>query len=125
MPVTELIVDLLLAAVCIAVPTGIVGIAAILGTRSKLRYADRLRAAQARGAFADMNEPQNKSRFRRLAILALSGILGMILSLAILVLQLRRPIADYYGITLAVAILFVTIGFIAGLLMQREFDRRL
>jgi hypothetical protein len=110
---------------CFVILIGITVLVAVLGTRSRLRYARRLREAQARGAFADLNTPENKSRFRRLAIFALIGMLGMILSLAILFLQLRSPFAHYYGITLGVAIVFGITGFIAGLLMQREFDRRL
>ena len=119
------LLDFLLTVLCISIPVGILVVVAILGTRSRLRYADRIRAAQARGAFADMNAPPNRSRFRRLALLALSGVVGMILSLVILVVQLRSSYASYYGITLGVAFLFGAMGSTAGLLMQREIDRRL
>ena len=98
---------------------------AVLGTRSRLRYARRLREAQSRGAFADMNTPENKSRVRRLAVLALIGLLGGILSIAILVLQQASRDPRFAGITIVAAILFGIIAAIAGFLMQREIDRRL
>ena len=111
---------------CIVIPIGIIVVVAILGTRSRLRYASRIREAQARGAFADMNTPENKSRFRRLAMIALIGLLGMIVSIAILVLQQASKAHSFYGITfVAVAIIFGIIASIAGFLMQREISRRL
>jgi hypothetical protein len=119
------ILNLLLTVLCISIPVGIIVVAAVLGTRSRLKYADRIREAQARGAFAEMNTPENKSRFRRLAGSALVSMLGMILSIAILVIQLQTKFAGYYGITVAVAILFGVVAAIAGSLMQREITRRL
>ena len=117
--------DLLLTVLCISIPVGILVVAAILGTRSRLKYANRIREAQARGAFADMNKAENKARFRRLALFALIGLLGMVLSIAILVVQLRSKFADFYGITVAIALLFGVTASIAGFLMQREINRRL
>jgi len=46
---------------CLVVPIGIMIVVAILGTRSKLRYANRIRQAQGRGSFSDMNKPEAKS----------------------------------------------------------------
>ena len=107
---------------CIVIPIGIIVVVAILGTRSRLWYASRIRDAQARGAFADMNLPENKVRFRRLAALALIGLLGMILSIASLVLQQTNT---FSGVMVAVAFVFGAIASIAGFLMQREINRRL
>ena len=121
----ETILGLVLTTICIAIPIGIIVIAAVLGTRAKLKYADRIRAAQARGAFDDLNSLKYRLRFRRLAVCALIGMLGMILSIIILALQLRSKFADYYGITLVVALLFGVMASTAGLLMQREINRRL
>ena len=119
------ILNLLLTVLCISIPVGIIVVAAILGTRSRLRYAARLRDAQARGAFADMGTPENKTRFRLIAISALVGLLGMFLSMAILIVQLQSRFANLYGITVTVAILFGIVAAIAGSLMQREINRRL
>ena len=119
------LLDIFLTVLCVSIPIGILVLAAVLGTRSKLKYADRIREAQARGAFADMRTPEYKSRFRLLALFALIGVLGMILSIAILFVQLTTKFANLYGITLAVALIFGTIGASAGLLMQREINRRL
>ncbi len=95
------------------------------GARSRMRYARRIREAQARGAFADMNTPQNKFRFRRLAILMLVGVLGMILSVTTLLLRQVPPSDTSYGLILVVAVLFGMITTIASFLMQREINRRL
>jgi len=119
------ILGILFTVLCLSIPFGILVAAAILGTRSKLRYAKRIQDAQARGAFADMNAPEYKSRFRLLALFALIGVLGMTLSIAILFVQLTTKFANLYGITLAVALIFGIIGAGAGLLMQREINRRL
>ncbi len=94
------------------------------GTRSRIQYARRIREASASGAFADMNEPKSKSRFRRLAFLALVGALGMILSLILLVQPwIRISLSPDFFIT--ALIVFGLISSAAGLLMRREIDRRL
>ena len=104
---------------------GVITILITLSVRSRLRYAKRIQDAQARGAFADLNMPQHKSRFRRLAITALIGIFGMILSFAILVLPWAGKTRTFSGVMIVVALIFGIICSIAGLLMQREIDRRL
>lgn len=110
---------------CIVVPVGVMVVAAILGTRSKLRYASRIFNAQARGAFADMNTPEAKFRFRRLAVLALIGAVGMIISLVILIIQWLGGILVPFGVTLISVCVFGVVTAIAGFLMRREIDRRL
>ena len=110
---------------CLLLLIGVFVGMAILGTRAKLRSANRMLEAQARGAFDDLEAPENKSRFRRLAVMALMGMLGMIVSLIILVLQLTGKLAGLYGITIAAAVIFGATSSIAGLLMNREIDRRL
>ncbi len=115
----------------LCIPVCLVGFLGIFITlitfsvRSRLRYAERIRAAQARGAFADLNRPENESRFRRLAFMALVGILGMVLSIAILFLPWTGKTSMALGIITVVALIFGIIGSVAGLLMQREIDRRL
>ena len=98
---------------------------AVLGTRSKLRYANRIREARARGSFADMNTPEVQSRFRCLAFLALIGVLGMSLSFMILVILTFSGIRAFSGVAITAAVVFGIIGATAGFLMQREIDRRL
>lgn len=94
------------------------------GSRSRLRYARRIREAQGRGAFGDMNTPENKSRFRRFASLALMGTLGMVLSIVMLVQPwMRIPIP--FGVIIAVFVVFGIMASVGGFLMQREIDRRL
>ena len=109
---------------CIVIPIGIIAVAALLGTRSRLKYAQRIRDAQARGAFADINTPKNKSRFRRFAFLALIGTLGLMVSLVMLIqpwINLRVPL----GAFIAAFIVFGIMGSVGGYLMQSEINRRL
>lgn len=117
--------ELFLTGLCILIPIGILVVSAILGTRSRLRYADRLQKALAQGAFDDMNTPENKIRFRRLAIFALIGLLGMLVSFTILIILLILKLTDFYGITFAVVLVFGIIGASAGFLTEREIKRRL
>lgn len=56
---------------------------------------------------------------------ALIGILGMTLSFVVLFVQMKTRYADLYGITIGIALLFGVIGAGAGLLIQKEIDRRL
>ena len=78
-----------------------------------------------RGAFADLETPKNKFRFRLLAGIALIGLLGMLFSFGIFVLQIAGKLPDVYGITIAIAVVFGIMSSIAGLLMNREINRRL
>jgi len=102
---------------CLVIPMGIILIVAIFGTRSRLRYAKRIREAQNRGAFDDMNTPKQKTRFRWLALMALIGVIGAMGSLAILILQRFGIILIPMGIVLASLGLFGVLGAIAGYLM--------
>jgi hypothetical protein len=94
------------------------------GTLSRLKYAKRIRDAQARSAFVDMNTPENASRFRRFAFLALIGSLGMIISILMLVQRwVRIPVP--FGVLIAAFFVFGIIASVAGFLMKREINRRL
>ena len=98
---------------------------AIVSTRAKQRSARQILKAQARGAFADMETPENKSRFRRLAVVSLIGLLGMVLSVVIVVWQWLSQASNLFGIAVAVGLISAVLASIAGLLMQREINRRL
>jgi hypothetical protein len=95
------------------------------GIRSRLRYTKRIQDAQARGAFTDMNMLEYKSRFRRLAIVALIGIFGLILSMAFMLLPWAGKNDASLRIVAGAALIFAIICTVAGLLMRREVDRRL
>ena len=110
---------------CFVIPIAIVLIAAIFGTRSRLRYVKRIMEAQNTGAFDDMNIPGQKSRFRWLALTALIGVIGAMGSLAILILQQVGIILIPVGIVFASLSVFGVLSAIAGYLMQREINRRL
>jgi hypothetical protein len=98
---------------------------AIVSTQAKLKSANRILKAQSRDALADLETPKNKSRFRFLAGVALFGVLGMILSMAVLVLQIATKFSNLYWVTIAAVLTFGGIGAVAGLLMQREINRKL
>ena len=116
---------LIFVSVCFVAFIGVVSVLMTFSIRSRLKYAKRIQDAQARGAFADLNMPQNKSRFRRLATNALIGIFGMILSVAILVIPWVGKTSTFSEVVIVIAILFGILCSVAGVLMQREIDRRL
>ncbi len=119
------IIEILLSVICISIPIGILIVAAVLGTRSKMKYANQIREAQARGAFKDMNTPEYKSRFRHFALIALIGLSGMFLFFAILIFQQISGFTNFSGFTAIVALLFGILSSVGGYLMKREIDRRL
>ncbi|HSL45831.1 MAG TPA: hypothetical protein VK897_20525 [Anaerolineales bacterium] len=100
-------------------------IIAVVSTQVKQRSAKRILKAQARGALADLGTSKNKFRFRFLAGIALFGVLGMVLSITVLVMQLATRFSNLYWVTIVIALIFGGIGSVAGLLMQREINRRL
>jgi hypothetical protein len=94
------------------------------GTRSRLRYARRIREAQAKGAFADMNTPENQYRFRRFAFLALIGVIGLIISIVMLIQPwIRIPLP--FSVFIVAFVVFGIMASVGGFLMQREIERRL
>lgn len=109
---------------CVVVLVLIMTVVIYFGTRSKLKYANRIREAQAKGAFEDISTPEVKSRYRRFAVLSLFGSFGMIFSIVILFIQ-RANGNILPGITIIAAIVFGMIATIGGYLMKREVDRRL
>jgi hypothetical protein len=110
---------------CFPVLMGIVVVVAILGTRSRLRYVRRIREAQTRGVFADMNTPEYQVRFRRFALLALFGMLGTVLSFVMIFQPWIRIPASFVVIIAVLLVVFGVMGSIGGFLMKREIDRRL
>src|SRR5688572_17922766 len=113
---------------CIVIPIGIIVVAAVLGTRARLRYADQLREALARGEFREMGNPENKARSRRLfysALAGLLGLLGIIGVIAVLILRLKTEVAGFYEIPIVIVLLLAVIVSILGFWMQREINRRL
>jgi len=104
---------------------GIILIAAVFGTHSRLKDAKRIMDAQNRGAFDDMNTLKQKGRFGWLALMALIGVIGAMGSLAIIILQRFDIILIPVGIVFAFLGVFGVLGAIAGYLMQREINRRL
>lgn len=111
---------------CLVIPTVLIIMIAVLSTRSRLRYAKRIHEAQIKGAFADLNLPEAKHKFRRLASLGLIGLSGMIISITILLIQLSGNILmPLKGIVIITGCVFGIIASMAGILMKREVDRRL
>ena len=89
------------------------------GTLSRLKYAKRIHDAQARSAFADMNAPENASRFRRFAFLALIGSLGMIISIVMLIQGwIRIPIP--FGVFITAFVVFGIIASVAGIFNEER-----
>src|SRR5690349_10996507 len=102
------------------------GVITAFGMLARWRYARRFWKAYTRGAFADLNKPKLKSRMYRLSVMALIGVIGMVVSVLVLVVQQTSGfLRAYSDVTLIVAAIFAVTAIIAGLLRQREFDRRL
>jgi hypothetical protein len=98
---------------------------AIVSTQAKIQSAKRILRAQTEGAFADLETPKNKFRMRLLAIIALIGILGMALSIAVIFIQMLTQSYNYYWVAIVIGLIFGGMGPIAGFLMQREINRRI
>jgi hypothetical protein len=88
-------------------------------------YAKRISSAQASGAFKDMNSPEVKSKFRRLALMALIGTSGVSISLAILIFQRLAWINIPFIVIVVLGGIFGLIGAVAGLLIQKEINQKL
>ena len=110
-------------AVCFVAYVGIVVMLMTISMRSRLKYAKRIQAAQARGAFEDMNT--RKPRYLWLAVIALVGVLGAAVTIGMLFLELLQVIVFPVEIIIIAFGIFGFMGIIAGTLMQREIDRRL
>lgn len=79
---------------------------------------------QNKGAFDNMNTPKQKTRFRRLALMAFIGVIGTMGSLVTLILQQFGMVSIPMGSIFASIGVFGAFGATAGYLMQREIDRR-
>ena len=103
---------------------GVFAAIAIVSTQAKQRSANRILKAQAEGAFADLETPKNKLRFRFLAGIALFGVSGMTCSITTFVIDMATRFANRDWAPLLVALIFGSIGAVAGFLMQREINHR-
>ena len=128
----QLFGSVLLIGFCLLAYIAVFAAIAIVTTQAKQRSAKLIMQAQARGAFADLETPKNKSRFRILASVALFGVLGFTCSIAVFALQsfsyylnLSSKFPNLYWVTIGVGLIFGIIGAVAGFLMQREINRRL
>jgi len=106
--------NVLETAICLFIPLGILGVAAIFAIRSRLRYMHRIREAQNRGAFADLNTPENKFRLRRLVVIGLVAVLGTALSSAVLICQMATRFSNHYAIIVSAMLFFGIDAFSRG-----------
>jgi hypothetical protein len=113
----------------LCIPIGLIGflgavtVLMTLSVRSRLRYAKRIQAAQARGAFDDMNA--RKPQYLWLGVIALVGVLGVVVTIGMLILQLLHVVVLPVELIFIAFGIFGSMGAIAGTLMQREIERRL
>ena len=110
---------------CAVVLFGFMTLVIIFSVRSRFRYARRIREAQARGAFNDLNLPEAIARRRIRTILSLIGLLGFLISIITLFVLQYIGLKGYFGIIIAAIILFIIITLVTGMLRQREIDKRL
>ena len=119
-----MIVDSLWTAICLTASSVLI-LLAFLVTRSKIRSINRFHQAQTKGVFSELNKPEYKSRTRQFALIALIGLSGMVLSIAIVIFQQVSGFTNFSGFTVIVALLFGILSSVGGYLMKREIDRRL
>ncbi len=112
-------------AVCLPVYVAIVAILITFSMRSRIKYAKRIKDAHARGAFDDMSSPEHQRRNRWLAFTALVGLLGAMASVGMLLLKLSNVVVLPIEVIFIAFGIFGSLSAIAGILMQREIDRRL
>ena len=109
---------------CFVIPLGLFLLVMYFGIRSRLRYYKRLSEARSRGVFEDMGEGP-KRKFRSLSIIALVGLIGIACSFGLFLLTSLRTISISF---MFIIVLFGISGLMsatAGLLMQREINRKL
>ncbi len=111
--------------VCLPIYVAIVAILITSSMRTRVKYAKRIRDAQARGAFDDLSSPGQKPRNLWLALTALVGLLGVMASVGMLFLQLSNVVVLPIEVIFIAFGVFGSLSAIAGILMQREIDRRL
>ena len=128
----ELLGSVLLAGICLLTYIAVFAAIAIVTTQAKQRSARRIMQAQARGAFADLGTSKNKFRFSVLVGFAFFGVLGFTCSIGVVALQSFKyylnpgiELSELYWVTIAVGLIFGSIGAVAGFLMNREINRRL
>jgi hypothetical protein len=121
--------DVILSGLCtglfLVLFLALIAAAVYLRIRANSRWLKRYHAAKARGALNDINSPKMTVRFRLLAILALIGLLGSFSSLGLFGLKLYKGLSISPQVTIVSFAVFALLGSIAGLLMQREINRRL
>jgi hypothetical protein len=119
-----MIVDGFWTVICITVSSVLI-LLAFLVTRSKIRSINRFEQTQAKGGFTKLNKPEYKSKTRHFALIALTGLLGMVLSIAIVIFQQISGSTNFSDFTAIIALLFGILSSVGGFLMKREIDRRL
>src|SRR5512147_1016707 len=108
---------------CLALPLIFMTAVAIMGTRARIRHAQRLRQALQSGAFADPSSNARLSRYRPLFAAAALGILVALASVLLLVLA-TFGVPSYPPRTLlAIAVVAMLPSFHVGIIMSREISR--
>ena len=128
----EFLGSVFLAGLCLLTYIAVFAAIVIVTTQAKQRSARRIMRAQARGAFDDLETPKNRFRFRLLAGIALFGVLGFTCSIGVFALHsfshylnLGTEFSKLYWVTIVMALVFGSVGAVAGFLMEREINRRL
>jgi len=106
--------------ICVGILITPVVIAAILGTRSRLKFAKQIRQNQADGLYSDWNKPPISKHLRILLLLELTCILGM---LTWFITGFGNPSTMFTPARIAVIILLIITVIIGGAILQRMVAR--
>jgi hypothetical protein len=101
---------------CLGLPMLIILVAAVVGTRARLREADRIRRDIATGGFHFLLEPRKRAQIR---VLALIGLVLLGCTLAVVVAASFRPDLLYTPPGLIVAALTLMSTFALGVYFRR------
>jgi hypothetical protein len=111
--------------ICLPVYVAIVAILMTLSMRSRIKYAKRIQDALARSAFDDLSSPEQSPRNLWLAFTALVGLLGVVVTFGVLILQVLGIVVLRIEVILITFGIFGSLSTMAGILMQRRINRRL
>ncbi len=106
---------------CLGAPLGVITVAAILGTRSRLNYARQLMEQYSSGAYKDWGKPSIANRFRLLLGLEILLFSASLLSFVLAILYQTTPYVLAVGIALAVV--FGVGGAIVSTVLQNKVRR--
>jgi hypothetical protein len=102
--------------ICVTILMTPVIIIAILGTRSKIKFAEQIQQNRANGAYRDWDKPPISTRLRTMMSLQLFLLLGLVIWL---VTGLIEPVSIFSQPRLIILTIIFILIFTIGIVLQR------